>query len=136
MRGVPIHAHVAGIAMGLVKEGDQAAVLTDIVDMADHHGDMDFKVSGTEATVTALKMDIKVTGIGMDTLVAVKVIEVRASGCPGSWRSKTSQRIRVSDHGGVAHPSGLCPTRSFISRGLQFLSVTVTAAMSREANIR
>ncbi|SDC12564.1 polyribonucleotide nucleotidyltransferase [Melghirimyces thermohalophilus] len=61
--GVPIKAPVAGIAMGLVKEGDQVTVLTDIQGMEDHLGDMDFKVAGTSQGVTALQMDIKIQEI-------------------------------------------------------------------------
>jgi polyribonucleotide nucleotidyltransferase len=61
--GVPIKAPVAGIAMGLVKEGDQYAILTDIAGPEDHYGDMDFKVAGTKDGITALQMDIKTTGI-------------------------------------------------------------------------
>jgi polyribonucleotide nucleotidyltransferase len=61
--GVPIKAPVAGIAMGLVKEGDAHAVLTDIAGAEDHYGDMDFKVAGTREGITALQMDIKVTNI-------------------------------------------------------------------------
>ncbi len=61
--GVPISAPVAGIAMGLVKEGDRFAVLTDILGDEDHLGDMDFKVTGTDGGVTALQMDIKIAGI-------------------------------------------------------------------------
>jgi polyribonucleotide nucleotidyltransferase len=61
--GVPLKAHVAGIAMGLIKEGNRFAVLTDILGDEDHLGDMDFKVAGTEKGVTALQMDIKITGI-------------------------------------------------------------------------
>jgi polyribonucleotide nucleotidyltransferase len=61
--GVPIKAPVAGVAMGLVKEGDDYAVLTDILGDEDHLGDMDFKVAGTEGGVTALQMDIKIQGI-------------------------------------------------------------------------
>jgi polyribonucleotide nucleotidyltransferase len=61
--GVPLKAPVAGIAMGLVKEGDKFAVLTDILGDEDHLGDMDFKVAGTEKGVTALQMDIKINGI-------------------------------------------------------------------------
>ncbi len=61
--GVPIKAPVAGVAMGLVKEGDEFAVLTDILGDEDHLGDMDFKVAGTEDGVTALQMDIKIQGI-------------------------------------------------------------------------
>ena len=61
--GVPIKAPVAGIAMGLVKEGEQFAVLTDILGDEDHLGDMDFKVAGTAEGITALQMDIKINGI-------------------------------------------------------------------------
>ncbi len=61
--GVPMKAHVAGIAMGLIKEGGKFAVLTDILGDEDHLGDMDFKVAGTTAGITALQMDIKIQGI-------------------------------------------------------------------------
>lgn len=61
--GVPIKSSVAGVAMGLIKEGDRFAVLTDILGDEDHLGDMDFKVAGTEKGVTALQMDIKINGI-------------------------------------------------------------------------
>jgi len=61
--GVPTRAPVAGVAMGLVKEGDKFAVLTDILGDEDHLGDMDFKVAGSEAGITALQMDIKIQGI-------------------------------------------------------------------------
>lgn len=61
--GVPIKAPVAGIAMGLIKEGDRYAVLSDILGDEDHLGDMDFKVAGTEDGITSLQMDIKITGI-------------------------------------------------------------------------
>lgn len=66
--GVPIKRPVAGIAMGLVKEGDQVAILTDIQGIEDHLGDMDFKVAGTERGVTALQMDIKIAGIDRSIL--------------------------------------------------------------------
>jgi len=61
--GVPLKAPVAGVAMGLVKEGDDYAILTDIAGAEDHYGDMDFKVAGTREGITALQMDIKVAGI-------------------------------------------------------------------------
>ncbi|MEI7969648.1 MAG: polyribonucleotide nucleotidyltransferase [Betaproteobacteria bacterium] len=61
--GVPMKAHVAGIAMGLIKDGNRFAVLSDILGDEDHLGDMDFKVAGTENGVTALQMDIKIQGI-------------------------------------------------------------------------
>ena len=71
--GVPIKAHVAGVAMGLIKEGNRFAVLTDILGDEDHLGDMDFKVAGTEKGITALQMDIKITGITKEIMdVALK----------------------------------------------------------------
>jgi polyribonucleotide nucleotidyltransferase len=66
--GVPIKRPVAGIAMGLIKEGDNYIVLTDIAGVEDHLGDMDFKVAGTERGITALQMDIKITGVTFDIL--------------------------------------------------------------------
>ncbi|BCB26227.1 polyribonucleotide nucleotidyltransferase [Sulfurimicrobium lacus] len=68
--GVPLKDHVAGIAMGLIKEGNRFAVLTDILGDEDHLGDMDFKVAGTENGVTALQMDIKINGITKDIMKA------------------------------------------------------------------
>lgn len=68
--GVPIKAPVAGIAMGLIKEGEEFAVLTDILGDEDHLGDMDFKVAGTEEGVTALQMDIKIDGITREIMAA------------------------------------------------------------------
>ena len=66
--GVPIKAPVAGIAMGLIKEGENYTILTDIQGMEDHYGDMDFKVAGTENGITALQMDIKIDGINREIL--------------------------------------------------------------------
>jgi polyribonucleotide nucleotidyltransferase len=61
--GVPLSEHVSGVAMGLVKEGDEYAILTDIAGAEDHYGDMDFKVAGTKSGITALQMDIKVPNV-------------------------------------------------------------------------
>ncbi len=66
--GIPVKAPVAGIAMGLIKEGERSAVLTDILGDEDHLGDMDFKVAGTANGVTALQMDIKIDGITRDIM--------------------------------------------------------------------
>ena len=66
--GVPIKAPVAGVAMGLIADGDKMVVLTDIQGMEDHLGDMDFKVAGTEKGITALQMDIKIKGINREVL--------------------------------------------------------------------
>ena len=66
--GVPIKHAVAGIAMGLIKEGDDYVILTDIAGVEDHLGDMDFKVAGTERGITALQMDIKITGVTFEIM--------------------------------------------------------------------
>lgn len=66
--GIPISAPVAGIAMGLIKEGDDVAILSDILGDEDHLGDMDFKVAGTAEGVTALQMDIKITGVSKEIM--------------------------------------------------------------------
>ena len=66
--GVPLAAPVAGIAMGLVKEGDKVGILTDIMGSEDHYGDMDFKVAGTDKGITALQMDIKIGGVSVDIM--------------------------------------------------------------------
>jgi len=71
--GVPFKTHVAGIAMGLIKEGKRFAVLTDILGDEDHLGDMDFKVAGSEQGITALQMDIKINGITRDIMQAALV---------------------------------------------------------------
>ena len=71
--GVPLKAHVAGIAMGLIKEGNRFAVLSDILGDEDHLGDMDFKVAGTETGITALQMDIKIEGITKEIMHAALI---------------------------------------------------------------
>lgn len=68
MLAVPIKAPVAGVAMGLIKDGDHTSILTDIQGMEDHLGDMDFKVAGTAAGITAIQMDIKIDGIDRQIL--------------------------------------------------------------------
>ena len=90
--GVPLKAPVAGIAMGLILEGNRFAVLTDILGDEDHLGDMDFKVAGTETGVTALQMDIKILGITKDIMQAalaqakegrLHILEIMKSSMPG-----------------------------------------------------
>ncbi|MFZ1684067.1 MAG: polyribonucleotide nucleotidyltransferase [Candidatus Zixiibacteriota bacterium] len=66
--GVPIKTAIAGIAMGLIKENDKVVILTDILGDEDHFGDMDFKVAGSSAGVTSIQMDIKITGLDIDTM--------------------------------------------------------------------
>src|SRR5207253_10774914 len=74
--GVPVEGHVAGIAMGLIKDGGRCGVLTDILGDEDHLGDMDFKVAGTDRGVTALQMDIKIQGITKE-IMAVALSQAR-----------------------------------------------------------
>ncbi|SDY70292.1 polyribonucleotide nucleotidyltransferase [Evansella caseinilytica] len=97
--GVPIKAPVAGIAMGLVKDGDDVSVLTDIQGMEDALGDMDFKVAGTSKGVTALQMDIKIAGINREILEQalsqakegrMKILESMLSAIP-KYRSELSE---------------------------------------------
>ncbi len=83
--GVPTKAHVAGIAMGLIKDGNKFAVLTDILGDEDHLGDMDFEVAGTDRGVTALQMDIKIQGITKE-IMAVALSQAREAACT-SWAS-------------------------------------------------
>jgi polyribonucleotide nucleotidyltransferase len=66
--GAPIRSHVAGIAMGLIKEGDRVVVLTDILGLEDHLGDMDFKVTGTKNGITAFQLDTKIGGISREIM--------------------------------------------------------------------
>jgi polyribonucleotide nucleotidyltransferase len=66
--GVPIKSPVAGIAMGMIQEGDKTVVLTDILGLEDHLGDMDFKVTGTEEGITAFQMDLKTGGVSKEVM--------------------------------------------------------------------
>ena len=66
--GVPAPQNIAGIAMGLIKEGDKVVILSDILGDEDHLGDMDFKVAGSREGITALQMDIKIDSIGFDII--------------------------------------------------------------------
>jgi polyribonucleotide nucleotidyltransferase len=83
--GVPIRKPVGGIAMGLIKEGDRFAVLTDIQGMEDHLGDMDFKVAGTKDGITAIQMDMKISGISKD-MMAGALEQARRLACRLSTR--------------------------------------------------
>ncbi|NDJ77703.1 MAG: polyribonucleotide nucleotidyltransferase, partial [Chloroflexi bacterium] len=120
--GVPIKQPVGGIAMGLIKEGDRYAVLTDIQGMEDHLGDMDFKVAGTTNGITALQMDIKIKGVSDDimrqalaqardarlqilTVISACIPEPRAELSPYAPRIDTVQ-INVEKIGAVIGPGG------------------------------
>jgi len=97
--GVPMKAHVAGIAMGLIKEGNRFAVLTDILGDEDHLGDMDFKVAGTTEGVTALQMDIKIQGITKEIMqVALAQAKEARLHILGKMQSAVSTaRVEVSE---------------------------------------
>ena len=98
--GVPLRAPVAGIAMGLVKEGDQVAVLTDILGVEDALGDMDFKVAGTERGITAIQMDIKAKGLSVDTMreALERARNARLSILGTMGRTLSSAREEMSDY--------------------------------------
>jgi polyribonucleotide nucleotidyltransferase len=120
--GVPIIRPVAGIAMGLIKEGDRVAVLTDIQGLEDHLGDMDFKVAGTERGITALQMDIKIKGVTDEIMrqalaqareARMQILDVMLSVIP-SPRPELSEyaprittvKIEVSKIGALIGPGG------------------------------
>jgi polyribonucleotide nucleotidyltransferase len=120
--GVPLKRPVAGIAMGLIKEGDRVAVLTDIQGLEDHLGDMDFKVAGTAQGITALQMDIKIDGVTDEVMARalaqakdarLKILDVilaaipqpRATLSPYAPRM-TTIRISVDKIGAVIGPGG------------------------------
>ncbi|HYN11499.1 MAG TPA: polyribonucleotide nucleotidyltransferase [Burkholderiales bacterium] len=102
--GVPIKAHVAGIAMGLIKEGNRFAVLSDILGDEDHLGDMDFKVAGTEKGVTALQMDLKIESINQGIMkialdqareARLKILEIMKQAIEGSRAELSSFAPRI-----------------------------------------
>ena len=87
--GVPIKEPVAGIAMGLIKEGDDVMILSDILGLEDHLGDMDFKVCGTRNGVTALQMDIKIGGITTALMQqALEQARIGRSTSSATWRKR------------------------------------------------
>lgn len=98
--GVPLKNHVAGIAMGLIKEGNRIAVLTDILGDEDHLGDMDFKVAGTEDGITALQMDIKIQGVNKEIMHAAleQAKEGRLHILDIMKQAQPSTRKEISEH--------------------------------------
>jgi len=120
--GVPIKNPVGGIAMGLIKEGDKVAVLTDIQGMEDHLGDMDFKVAGTVEGITALQMDIKIAGVTRETMkqaleqareARLQIIDVITTAIPAPRESLSEYaprmeafKIDVEKIGAVIGPGG------------------------------
>jgi polyribonucleotide nucleotidyltransferase len=103
--GVPLKAPCAGVAMGLIKEGDQVAVLTDILGVEDALGDMDFKVAGTRDGVTSIQMDIKVEGLTLEIMKeALERANRRPDAHPGHHGQDAghapdgAERVRAADH--------------------------------------
>lgn len=98
--GVPLKAPVAGVAMGLIKEGEKFAVLTDILGDEDHLGDMDFKVAGTEKGITALQMDIKITGITKEIMEQAleQALEGRLHILGIMNNALSEHRVELSEH--------------------------------------
>ncbi|HVF80208.1 MAG TPA: polyribonucleotide nucleotidyltransferase [Solirubrobacteraceae bacterium] len=98
--GVPLKRPVAGIAMGLIKEGDDYVVLTDIAGVEDHLGDMDFKVAGTSEGITALQMDIKITGVTFDILrdALTQALEARTFILGEMAKVIAEPRAELSEH--------------------------------------
>jgi polyribonucleotide nucleotidyltransferase len=103
--GVPIKGHVAGVAMGLIKEDDKVVILTDILGTEDHVGDMDFKVAGTRDGVTAVQMDIKIPGITpqimQDALARartarIRIIEIMEQAIPSSRKELAATAPRIT----------------------------------------
>ncbi|KMQ50681.1 Polyribonucleotide nucleotidyltransferase [Chitinispirillum alkaliphilum] len=103
--GVPIKSHVAGVAMGLIKEGEQTAILTDILGTEDHVGDMDFKVAGTKEGITAIQMDIKIAGITPELMrealskakdARTKILDIMEEAIPASRKELSNFAPRIS----------------------------------------
>jgi polyribonucleotide nucleotidyltransferase len=116
--GVPIVAPVSGIAMGLVKEGDDYVILTDIQGAEDHLGDMDFKVAGTRDGITAMQMDIKITGVTQ---------EIMRSALEQAKRARIA--ILETMHGAIAEPrtalAGHAPRISSIKIEPEFIGMVI-----------
>ena len=111
--GVPLKAHVAGIAMGLILEGNRFAVLTDILGDEDHLGDMDFKVAGTAAGVTALQMDIKIQGITKEIMqVALDQAKEGRMHILGLMKEAVEGPQELSAHAPRLYVMKINPTRS------------------------
>ncbi len=120
--GVPVKTHIAGIAMGLIKEGDQVAILTDILGDEDHLGDMDFKVAGSREGVTGMQMDIKIKGISTAVMVEALerarkarmfILEKMEQALPGPRESLSkyaprilTTRVAVDEIGTIIGPGG------------------------------
>ncbi len=142
--GVPIKEPVAGVAMGLVKEGDKEIILTDILGLEDKYGDMDLKIAGTEKGVTAIQMDIKVKGVSMETLkeafrknreARLKVLEIMRDTIP-SPRPNISpyaphigvMEVPVDKIGNVIGPGGKTIRRIIAETGVKIFVDSILQA--------
>ncbi|HEX68202.1 MAG TPA: polyribonucleotide nucleotidyltransferase [bacterium] len=147
--GVPIKEPVAGVAMGLVKEGDKEIILTDILGLEDKYGDMDLKIAGTEKGVTAIQMDIKVKGVSMETLkeafrknreARLKVLEIMRDTLP-SPRPNISpyaphigvMEVPVDKIGNVIGPGGKTIRRIIAETGVKIFVDDLVGKVTVEA---
>ncbi|MDR3012790.1 MAG: polyribonucleotide nucleotidyltransferase [Chitinispirillales bacterium] len=105
--GVPLKTHVAGVAMGLIKEGDRVAILTDILGTEDHVGDMDFKVAGTRDGITAIQMDIKLDGLTPEIMrdalakarnARMQILDIMDAAIPVSRKDLSAFAPRIVTH--------------------------------------
>ena len=112
--GVPIKAPVAGIAMGLIKEGDDFVVLSDILGDEDHLGDMDFKVAGTANGISALQMDIKIDGI-TEEIMKIALAQAKA-GSPAHPRRNGQGAHRAARRDVASSRRACSPSRSIRTR--------------------
>jgi polyribonucleotide nucleotidyltransferase len=103
--GVPVKTHVAGVAMGLIKEGDRCVILTDILGTEDHVGDMDFKVAGTRDGVTAIQMDIKIAGVTSEIMkealakangARCRILDTMTAAIPASRKDLSEYAPRIT----------------------------------------
>jgi polyribonucleotide nucleotidyltransferase len=133
--GVPIKGAVAGIAMGLVKEGEKVAVLTDILGDEDHYGDMDFKVAGTADGVTALQMDIKCDGITREIMqkALAQAKEARLSILENMNEAISQPRSEISEYAPIITTIVVKPEkiRLVIGPGGKTIKEIINASESR-----
>ena len=133
--GVPIKAPVAGVAMGLIKEGDQYIILTDIQGVEDHLGDMDFKVAGTPRGITALQMDIKIKGI-TPKIMSEALEQARQAACSSSTRCWQSCRPRDPSSSRMLRASRSSRSRSIKSARSLALAARMIRALQEETGTK
>ena len=133
--GVPIKGAVAGVAMGLISDGEKMVVLTDIIGDEDHYGDMDFKVAGTEEGITALQMDIKIDGVTKEVMqkALAQAKEARLHILEKMNEAITNPRVEVSPYAPVITPLQIKPekVRALIGPGGKVIREISTITESR-----